>query len=642
MLKSKTTRFIGLYIAVLLAIAVRVIYWMYARNEAWFVSPGMDPAFYSGWAEAIIQGRGGDYLPFPRAPLYPYLLAIIRLVFGDYWLLIRLLNLFADLFTIIMIFFLTRLIASEKAALYAALLYALSGAAIYFSGEILMTSLAAAFSIGFVYTLAVCWKKPHPVSAALAGLILALASLLRPNILVVLPFSLLILYFRTRHVTLDIKQSFMQPSVHLIAFLIVLAPVTFLNYKASGRLIPISTQGGVNFYIGNAKTANGWASELPGIGANWDDNDALRVAEREVEKPLTMYEASGQLYRMGIKEIKADPFRWMKLELKKLFILLNIREIGNNRPLSLPVETFPPLKILFILSLGLMFPLALAGIHASYRSAEIKAMLLFLILFGGSLLFFFVNTRYRMPLLPVMVCLSGVGMADIIANLIKRVFSFKKLGLIAAGFAISLPPWIGTGFNDSAQAYFVAGNALLRQERALEALGKYRQTEEIDPGYRELHLNIGVALLALGDTLGAEKEFHHELSHHPANAKAENNLGVIAEKRNNLGSAELHYIRSLASNSEMDDARINLGRVLLKSGDLYFQSNDIEQAERYYHKAGDYLDSDPRPPFRLALVRASVNDWAGAERHLEEALDLDEKYEPALELWNKIVGEKQR
>ncbi|MCF7810002.1 glycosyltransferase family 39 protein, partial [bacterium] len=190
----------GLYFILLLTIVLRVLYWLQARQSFWFAFPGMDPEFYNTWANAILSGRASNYIPFPRAPLYPYLLAGLKSVFGNGWLIPRLFNLAADMLTVFFVYKITNRIRGKITALIAALLFSICGISIYFSGELLMTSVATACAAGFVLMFANNIKKPTCLNSALSGVMLALLALFRPNALVILPVSfvviLLVSFFR--------------------------------------------------------------------------------------------------------------------------------------------------------------------------------------------------------------------------------------------------------------------------------------------------------------------------------------------------------------------------------------------------------------------------------------------------------------
>ena len=624
---------------VLLTIIVRVVYWLQALSEAWFIAPGMDPEYYVNWAHDILTGRGSSYLPFPRAPLYPYLLAAMQALFGKGWLLPRLLNLGADIASTVLVFYAGRRVGGLKVAGCAAFLYAVAGAAIYFSGETLMTSLAAASTIGLVYTLMMFLQKPSITRAFLSGVLLAVLSLLRPNALVLLPLTIIVILVGVHRLRPGFKSLLLTSSSHLCALILLLAPVLIFNFQTSGTIIPVSTQGGVNFYIGNAHNASGWSSELPGVGAAWSNADAVRIAEQDAGRSLAPIEVSKQLWRMGWREIKNDPYGWLGLILKKSVLLVNTREIGNNRPLCLAYQSSLLLRILLLISIGTMLPFALLGILYNYRNPNVRISLWFTLIFGLSLVLFFVNTRYRMPLLPVFAVLSGAGLCTLWNAIRQRMRLIKYLIPLIVVYIITIPNWTGDNFNNKEQTHFVAGNALLRIGKTEEALDHYRQAADINPDYPELNLNTGVALLTSGDTLLAEEAFMKELENNPVCAKAENNLGVIYESRGDIDQAQVHYLRAYHYHSELEDARINALRILLKKGDIQFQAGDLFQAERDYRKAGELSKSDPRPYYRLAIIEVSCGDLGAAVEQLHKALEINPEYQPAREMLGRIPNE---
>ncbi|MCF7811764.1 tetratricopeptide repeat protein, partial [bacterium] len=373
-------------------------------------------------------------------------------------------------------------------------------------------------------------------------------------------------------------------------------------------------------------------------GANWSDNDALSIAESYAGKTLKNHEVSSQMWQLGLDEIRKSPLSWLKLELKKALILVNVREIGNNRPLSLSSNSFPLMKILFLISLGLLFPFALVGIFETLQKPETKAMLLFILLFGGSLLLFFVNSRYRMPLMPLFASLAAVGISTIINEFSTKQRSLKTAVLLILGFAITLPPWAGSSFDNPAQAYFIEGNAALRSGDYEEALGCFQKVFDINPIYPELHLNTGVAWLAYGDTVKAKTEFERELSFYTDNAKAKNNLGVICEYRQNITDANHYYRQALSDDPNYIDAKINLVRTLLILGNDCFQVNDLQGAEQYYLEAADVSSDDPRPYYKLALISAAKQDWRNVNHYLDESLARDGNYRPSVELKQRLSG----
>ncbi len=610
----------GIWLPISVAVVLRVVYWLQVRDEAWFIAPGTDPAFYLTWAKTILAGEGARYVPFPRAPLYPYILAGMIKLFGTHWIFPRLLNLAADLATVAVLHRLGRRLGGEGTARTAALLFAVTGSAVYFTGEILMTSLATALASVLLLILTDLWLNPRPAPAAWGGILIGVTALLRPNILSLLPFTVIALVVLLRKRGAGLRKTLTTTAVHIVCALAVLAPVTAANWNAARELIPVSLQGGVNFYIGNARGASGWASWLPGAGAAWNEFDAEHIAEADAGRSLAPHEVSTVLWRKGMQEIEAAPGAWAALTVKKALLLLGVREIGNNRPLTLARESSPLIRLLFLISLGLMLPLALVGLGASFRRHEVQAVLFYLLTFGGTLLTFFVNSRYRMPLVPAVCLLAALGIVRLLGAVRAKAFPLRAAALLAIGLAVALPNWSGETFELPVQAQYVAGNALLRLGRAREAINKYRRALELDPHFPELHLNYGAALMAVGDTTSAELQFRCELNNNPHSAKALNNLGVIAEGRGRIDEAQGFYQRAVETDPWLEDARINLCRFF------------IHQTKS--------SPNDPRPWLGLAVVAGLVYRWDDARRMLTEALQRDPNYAPARQLLKAIEGKE--
>ncbi len=606
----------GLIIPIILTIAIRIIYWVQVHDEAWFIAPGTDPAFYLDWARAILAGKGSLFIPFPRAPLYPYLLAGIQHLFGTGWLWLRLPNLLADICTVSLIYRLTCKISGKRTAIISSSLFALSGAAIYFTGEILMTSLATALFMVFLTVFINIYNKPHVITAIITGLLIGVISLLRPNMLALLPFTVAIIAVHCYKTRVKPIRTTLLSASHLIAAIVILIPVTITNWQTTHQLIPVSQQGGVNFYIGNARGAAGWASWLPGAGATWTDEDAHRIAEEYAGKPLKTSEVSSQLWLKGFHEIMAAPFSWMRLMLKKTLLLVNYREIGNNRPLSLAKEASPMLRWLFPVSIGLMLPFAMVGFLAIRKQRNAQLLLILGSLYAATLLIFFITSRYRMPLTPVFCIFAGIGISAIIDSIRNKKTEISIITALVIGAVIAIPNWAGDKYEEPVQAEYIAGNALMRVGRVNEAIARYEKARQMAPNFPELHLNYGAALMETGNLNAAKIEFQAELENNPHSAKAMNNLGVIEEKSGSIYAAQQYYQEAFETAPHLEDARINLVRI--------------------YRMQTLSNPNDPKPWYGMAVVAGMVGDWRNAKSMLKESLKRNPKYQPAVDLLREI------
>jgi Flp pilus assembly protein TadD len=602
----------------------------------------MDPEYYQEWVRAILAGKSAEWIPFPRGPLYVYLLAGLTRLFGTDWLIPRLFNLLCDLTTIWIVIRITEARFQLRSAMLAGLLIAVTGALIYYSGEVLMTSLETALAATFLLAFIRVCEEPSLLRGSLAGLSLAILSLCRPNalpLMIVAPVTVILLH-RSR---LSWRRLLI-PSLGLIVGVVAgLLPVTITNYAATGKVVPVATQGGVNFFIGNAQASEGWASILPGVGADWTDADAAQVASKDAGRSLNTIDQSSRFWIMGLREIAADPVDWLGLMIRKMLLLLNFREIGNNRPLTLPFEAAPFLIPLFWISAGLLIPFALAGyITVRHERQTVTPIAVFTITFSVVLLAFFINTRYRMPLFLGISILAGCGLANL-PRIAGNIRQHLPAGVaLVAGLLLVLPPWAGSQFDNEAQGYYVAGNALMKQGRFIEAENYYSRASRRNPAYPKLELNRGVAALNRGDTTTAIHHFRQEASNHPGLPQPWNNLGVIAEFGGRLDSAAFFYAAALERDRHNRDATINSTRIEQKLGDYWKERGNPDSAIMHYHNAHTLSPTDPRPLTQLAEAYLLKSNSAQAMNFIRQALALRPGYPPALRLLESFSQQESR
>ncbi|MFN3821471.1 MAG: tetratricopeptide repeat protein, partial [bacterium] len=578
---------------IILAVLVRVVYWWSVHLQPWFQAPGMDPEFYSDWAKDILEGRGERYLPFPRGPLYPYLLAAI-FSFSDHWLLPRIFNLMCDIGTILLLGRLGNRWLGAKGSLWAGGLWAINGMAIYFSGEILGTSLEVFLAL-LTLLSAISVRSNNPLSPIGLGVCWALFSLARPTALVWLPLLAGWIVYQG----VQSKKEWIRPlGGFVFSVFIVLSPVTIVNYAASGAFIPISTLGGVNFYIGNSPASRGFSSFLPGVGAGWSEEQAKQFAEQTAGRKLNPGEVSHQFVKLTIRNILQDPYQWFQLMIRKFFYLVSSQEIGNNRPLQLVWEVVPWLRVLAgLVGIGFLLPLALIGFKTLYSQDKESAYLLggAELSYGFALSLFFIASRYRMPLIPIIIFLAVLGGKTVLEELkvslnaspsLKRWRGGLKMKFLVLfiGWAVTLPPWM-SATGHPAQAPYIQGNAYLRLGQPEKAIPYYLKAAQIDPYFLRLPINLGVAYLESGDTVRADSLFHIAALVPDMRGEALNNLGTIWEGKGERDKALEFYRQAFRYASDNPDVRWNLARLIMIKGDTLALSGQFDEAFQKYQEA---------------------------------------------------------
>lgn len=628
-----------LWLILVLATSLRITYWVEVKDEAWFVAPGTDPEYYLNWANDILNDNISQYIPFPRAPLYPYIIAGIQKLFGFGWLGLRLFNLICDLWTIVLIYLVGRRIVDHRVGIIAGIIFAVSGAGIYFTGEVLMTSLGTLCLTWIMYSLATASGSKLMSKFISSGIGIGVMALLRPNILILLPFTSLFAYYLCNLQRESVKRLIV-PIIHLSSAFIILLPTILVNYQNSGHFIPVSTQGGVNFLIGNVRGADGWSSTLPTAGPSWNNIDALILASGFVRRELSDVEVSPVLWKMGLHEIVSAPMSWLKLMVKKNLLFINFREIANNRPFLLPRETSIIFGILSVVSLGAIFPFSLLGLVRLRNISEVKVLGALSVLYGISIVLFFVTTRYRTPVFPAFAILAAMGFTELLKHRKNEKRIFGLMFILLIGGLLSFPAWGGSDFGDEVQANFIAGNAHLRMNQPMKAMENYKLALIIEPEFYELNLNTGVAWLALGDTNKAEDAFFREISHWQDSPKAYNNLGVIREGQGSVSDAVRYYKRSLTADASFVDARVNLARIFLKRGDVYARTGILDSAALYYKQVLSLKGASAGLLHRMAIIELDNDKLVEAKQYLRHGLTLDPDFTPSLDLLKELRSQE--
>jgi tetratricopeptide (TPR) repeat protein len=146
-----------------------------------------------------------------------------------------------------------------------------------------------------------------------------------------------------------------------------------------------------------------------------------------------------------------------------------------------------------------------------------------------TIVFFFVNARFRLPLLPFLIILAAFS----ILFLWDRVKRKEYLRLLPAGLGLVLFFWFcnanpydlsKTSFS---QSYFTLGNIYLRQDLRDRAKVYYDSALALNPNLPRAHLNLGLIHLGKGDLDSAGAAFARVLAINPYEEKALNNLSAV-------------------------------------------------------------------------------------------------------------------
>jgi len=543
---------------------LRLVYLSQISSNPYFTLPTMDALYHDLWAQSIAQGNWiGDQVFF-RAPFYPYFLGILYKLFGHNYFIPRLIQHLIGSLSVILIYFLARKLFNRKVAILSAILSSIYGVLIYYEDELLLDFLLVFFGVLLVLLLYRAEEKSKSSGFFIAGLVASLFAITRPNILIFTPFVLV-------WILLLLKVSLKRKIVFSLFFLIglfgLILPVTVRNYLVGKDFVLISSQGGINFYIGNNPQADGTSAFLPPYGDDWEYQDAVYEVQKNTNKLPRPSEVSDYYLKKGVDFILHSPQKFLSLFIKKTYLFWNSFEISNNQDIYFFRRYSALIRILPV-GFWIIGPLSLVGILLSLKSwRKYFLVLTFVFSYSFSVLLFFVNSRFRLPVLPFLIVFSSFALIQLFEY--ARRGSFKKLGL---AFLLFLLFFLFSNSNfyhldkaNFAQSYFSLGNLFLKKGNLQKAEEEYLLALKENPSLQRAHLNLGNIYFHQKDYSLAEKEFLEELKVNPRQEKAYNNLSVLYRIRGDYLKATTLANQALEIKPYYNEAYINLALAYLKT-----------------------------------------------------------------------------
>ena len=546
-----------LIIILLLALVVRTVHWLDVREDPFFAQLVMDSEEYDRWAIEIAEGNWLGSEVFFQAPLYPYFLAVVYSLFGHSLDAVYLIQIVICLLGIYALYRAGIKLAGEKVGLAAAALSAFYGVYLFYDVQLLKESLAVTLVCILLWVLAEARESKGLTLWIWAGVICGFLSLLRENMLLIVPF-LLLLAIRPRE---RFSAFFLRSLVLILGTGIVLVPVAYRNWKVGGNFLPTTFQGGVNFYIGNNPQANGTYQPLsPGKQVpSYERTEPIRLAEKELGRQLEPYEVSNFWLRKSIDWAKKNPADFLKLQAKKAQMFWSWYEWPDAVDYYYVKQTSIIYK-LPLLEFGSISFLALIGLWFIRRRLHaFFPVLLFVVMWMASTAVFFLFSRYRLPAVPGLILIGAAGIGSVFAYWNQnRKQSVIVLGLVV--LALGAPLFVNPKPKEDLVFYNLAlvyqkmgntakavqnyknaysanpndflscinlGNLSADQKRWDEALAWYKKAEAIESKAEGVHVNIGNAYVALGKYDEAEKAFDRAFTINPENIEALHNKAIL-------------------------------------------------------------------------------------------------------------------
>ncbi len=178
----------------------------------------------------------------------------------------------------------------------------------------------------------------------------------------------------------------------------------------------LTTNGGINFYIGNNENSQG-VFVTPDEFNFAEDMSGQKFAELKSGTILSPSEASGYWYNKGIEYITGDFAGFVWLEIKKLTLFFG----GDENPqsaimdLDFTKENYSRLlQLPLLIEFTFISVLSLAGIFLfAGNRKKYPLIYLYLISYILSTILFFVNGRFRLALTPLLIVFASIAVIRI-------------------------------------------------------------------------------------------------------------------------------------------------------------------------------------------------------------------------------------
>ena len=594
-LKSRSCgRVLVILIGILILGGVLRLFYLHERKgHPDFTIPIADAEFHDYMARGLAFGEWTPPMgkpdpnirtsPYFRPPGYPYFLALVYKLTGRGYLWSRIIQFCLGLLNVLLAYWLTRRWFGTVVGLIHAGFMATYWAFIYFEGELHAPVIVIGLLLASIQMLALWTERITFRRALFAGLLLGITALMRPSYLLLFPAALTWAFFlikpgkKWRH----LGTAFVGL---LVGGCIAILPATIRNYAAANEFVLISSNAGINLYMGNNEEVNGTCpGYIPYLGpfrTCYDYPQLKANLERKLGKPMTHSEFSSALAKKAFQFILEHPGKALRLTARKALLLLGPLEVSHNKVVHMDRATSTllshipgnfPIVFAFAL-LGLLF----LGIEVrKTRKAEqnlpidlqkrwqvSKLVVLVILAWFVSILPFFATARYRVPIIPFFLLFAAYAVYQLWHIISSR--DIKRAAVwITVGLGIFIVVSINTaGYTiDQARWHYARGCGYAQLQKLDLAADEMRKALRVSPDYPDAHIDFGVILLNQGKTDESIQHLLHALRIWPNSAIAHFNLGAAYATKGELDLSIHHFQETLRFDPNFQGAREALQKV---------------------------------------------------------------------------------
>ena len=589
----------------LFALIVKIVYVVQTSDALFVRVPTMDARYYDQMAQDIARGRVLRDEAFFMGPLYPYFLAIIYSVVGHDFSVVRMVQAVGGASTVVLTFLIGRRLFRPSAAMLGAVLLMLHGATVFYESELLMEWLGTLLNCTALWLLlrarTTGWR-----GYAAAGAVLGLSALARASILL---FALFVVVWIIR-----VEQGHRRRSGAIafgVALLASVSPAVVHNLIVSRDFVPITSNAGMNFYIGNSRNANGTFVLIPGVDLI-EDVTTSQYVERATGRVPTPSDVSHFWFERGMEDVRKDPGRALRLMVRKIGIFFSGYEVPQIESFDIQERESWWLRILFVRS-WFVVSAGLLGMAIAFRAVPASRLLSgYVFAYALSIVVFFVTGRYRSQVIPVLCLFAGFALLTL-PVLARRPRSLAAAAVVGVLLAIVTAPSIFALPED-----MVMFREYVHRGRRLSVTGEYAPAlREIDraiaifPKESEGYVHRAIIHKESGDDFKAIEDYNRALDFDSTDASVHYDLAQALRRVNLAREAVREYDLAIRYEPTMLQAYNNLGVTLRELGLM-------EQAAVVFRKATEIAPSYAKAFNNLGALYAEMGRHEDAVTVFEE------------------------
>ncbi len=534
------------------------------KKNPFFDNPVVDCETYDAMAKGIADGDWIGKEVFFQAPLYGYFLGLVYKVFGHDYFRARLIQLLVGSLNCVLVYILGRALFSRAVGAIASLVASLYGVLFFFEAELLSPVLVVFLSLSLILLLLWSLKIPAGWRLGLCGLVAGLLIVAYPQLFFFLPAALFWILWSFRR-KLKTRSLAAYAGLFCLGTALVVSTVTLRNYAVGRDFVLVSSNGGLNLYLGNNPDYDRTVGMRPGL--EWEELN-LEAKKLGLSKPS---EKSAYFSSMAFRFMREDPADFLLLLVRKAQLYWKSDEMMRNQEIY-PFRRYSSLLQSLLwkrpglgIPFGLLAPFSLLGIGLSF--ARWREFLLPLLFIGAQFLAtitFFVASRYRVPAIPFLILFAAFAARWLFDRIRERRLRQVALSVpvlvvlflaVNSGLGRMPESW-------NADAYYTLGAKYAKRGELDRAMVEFSKALSADPDHCDTHLGLGRMYVELGSFDRGLAELRRALKGCPNSALIYLNIAIAHQKKGEYESALQAYERAVELYPDYRDGHLGLATVL--------------------------------------------------------------------------------